>query len=543
MTGIVYWRGIALFGLAFSLGAMAQEQPSGSSDAKWGSHVDAGAKFGRRNIGEADLFMPITQNENTLVFTDLRGRFDDQSSNEGNFGIGMRRMQPDGWNFGVYGYFDRRRTGLGSVFEQGTLGAEALGRDWDFRVNGYVPIGSRVQSLGSVSSATISGASVQVTTNMNEERALGGYDAEVGWRVPVFDVENSNQLRLYGGGYWFGDGVLKVTGPRLRAEFAMSQVQGLWKGAELSLGAEAQKDDARGGQTFLSVRLRIPFGGGAEQPRQLTWQERRMTAPLVRDVDIVSQSRVASTLVEAATQTAGGQTITVLNSATTTGAALPGAVAAAPAANAIILSGTFNTTGRTIMRNGQSLMAGSIAVRSASGRTATLTTSATIAGTAGADWVVEMAGNNTLSGLTINGTENGVGLSAVYLDNGSSNITISNNTITATQNGNNGALGINAALVTNLVVSGNTITATGTGTATTMTALGLVLSTGLTVSGNTLSASGGTTNRAVTVTGAGGAGTTINAGSTGNTISAGVCNNGGGTINGSIGFTNGTTCP
>ncbi len=319
----------------------------------------------------------------------------------------------------------------------------------------------------------------------------------------------------------------------------MAQVPGLWEGSQLFLGAETQDDSERGSQSFASIRIRIPLGGKPEKARQFTTQERRMTAPIVRDVDIVTQARVAATtpeVVETATATANGQALTVLSSATTSGAALPGAVAAAPAANTIILSGTFNTTAETWVRDGRSLLAGAVTVRSASGRTATLVTSATIVGTNTASYVVRLAGNNTLSGLTITGTQNnGSVLEVVHLDDTAGNITVSNNTITATQTSNNNVFGLKGALITNLVVSGNTITATGNG-AGDIRALTLAGSTA-TVSGNALSASGGATSRAVWV------GTsTINAGSTGNTIGAGACTNGGGNT-GSIGLTNGSTCP
>ena len=539
MARIGYWHCVGLCGLAaFSFGVTAQEQPSGDSAPKWGPHIDAEAKLGsRRDLGELDLFMPISQDANTLIFTDLRGRLDNNSSNEGNLGFGMRHMQPDGWNIGAYGYFDHRRTGLGGTFDQGTLGAEALGQDWDFRVNYYIPIGTRVRNLGPVSAAAISGASIQVTTTTQEERALGGYDVEAGWRVPLFDVDNHNQLRLYGGGYWFGDDVLKVTGSRVRAEFAMAQVQGLWKGAELLMGAEAQKDGTRGGQTFLSLRLRIPFGSGSEQSRQLDWQERRMTAPIVRDVDIVSQTRVASTQVETATTT-GGQAITALSSTTTTTtAALQSALNTAGSNSTVILSGTFNTTAQINMSSGQTIIgAGSLAVRTASGHTATLTApGATIAAVGNSALsAVVMANNATLSGMTITNPYNAGSGNAVYAQ-GMTGVTITNNVLSA--GGTSGAYIIDALSSANAVISGNTITATSSGAA---SAIGIraTSANNLTVTGNNFSLTG-TTKYVV----AGNNFTVFNtAASSGNTTNSGVCFFPGGAPTGSVGFST-ITCP
>lgn len=109
-------RGLVLGGLAaFSLGALAQEQTqetsSDSAGPKWGAYIDFEAKPGsKRNIGEADLFIPLMQNETTLFFGNLRGRFDENSNVEGNFGLGLRHMLENGWNLGTYGYWDRRHT-------------------------------------------------------------------------------------------------------------------------------------------------------------------------------------------------------------------------------------------------------------------------------------------------------------------------------------------------------------------------------------------------------------------------------------------------
>src|SRR3546814_5596962 len=105
--------------------------------------------------------------------------------------------------------------------------------------------------------------------------------------------------------------------------------------------------------------------------------ERRMADPVVRDVDVVSQSG-AFGKPETATATASGGAITVVSSASTAGANLQAALTTAGTNSTVILSGSFNTGGAiTTLQSGQTLMgAGSIPVRAPSGRTATLTTPA-----------------------------------------------------------------------------------------------------------------------------------------------------------------------
>ena len=68
----------------------------------------------------------------TLFFTDLRIHTDDDAGNEGNFGLGLRRMYASGWDLGAYAYDDRKRTEFGNYFNQATLSLETLGRDFEF---------------------------------------------------------------------------------------------------------------------------------------------------------------------------------------------------------------------------------------------------------------------------------------------------------------------------------------------------------------------------------------------------------------------------
>lgn len=467
MTKIRYWQGAILWSLAL-LPCVATAQDDDSP--KWTHHIDLEAKPGStRSLGEADLFLPLAQNDRTLIFANLRGRFDDNSSREGNLGIGWRQMQESGWNFGLYGYFDRRRSDSGNYYNQATLGAEALGRNWDFRANGYLPVGTRVRTLGSTggtTTAAISGTEIQVTTSAiwtREERSLKGFDAEVGWRTPLFDYEARRQLRLFVGGYHFSDAGVTVEGPRIRAELAMEELPWFNKESRLFLGAEAQHDNARGDQSFLSIRLRIPLGKTSMRPSPLNAQERRMTAPVMRDVDIVTQDRsVLSTpaVVETATQTTDGQTITVLDSATTSD--LNAALATAGADSTVLLSGTFNLANNTTisLASGQTVMGtGSIAVRSPSGRTATLTRSSgatlTVTSTANGG-IVEMANDSTLTGVALNQYGSGAAVPYGVYANSKTGVTVSNNTIYVWHNQGH-AYGVYLDS-TSATISGNSIT-------------------------------------------------------------------------------------
>jgi hypothetical protein len=518
---VVLSRCLATVLAAFSIPAFAQQ-----AIPVWQPHVDVEAKPGsKRSIGEADLFLPVWQDGKGLLFGNARLRVADHDNFEGNLGLGYRRMLEGGWNLGGYGYFDRRRTENNNSYNQFTFGAEALGPDWDFRGNLYRPTGSKVRALDTVNTASISATSVVVSSVTRDERALNGYDAEAGWRLPVFDLMDSRQLRAYLGGYRFSDSAVKVSGPRARIEYAMAELPGLWKGAQLFLGAEYQDDDVRGSQSFLSVRLRIPLGGDKSEGRRMNYQERRMTAPVVRDVDIVAPVVARAPVIESATQTADGRALTVLESGGTNGAAFQAAIAAAGANSTVVLSGNFTTATQTTLQPGQTVAGGGVQVRTPSGRTATLpSTGATWTGNVGgANYTVAMANNSTLQGMTINNTEAGGAANAqAVIANGVSGARIVNNVLNITAAGGSTAHGVDVVGgATNVTISGNRINAT----AATSVGLGVQVNgagSSATVSDNIIAVSGGspgtagifvtsgatasTTGNRVTATGTGGAG-------------------------------------
>lgn len=351
---------------------------------KWGPHIDLEGKVGTdRNLGETDLFIPLWQDEDTLTFGSIRARMDDSNSHEGNFGVGIRQMLENGWNIGGYGYFDRRHSPYGNKFNQMTFGAEALSMDWDFRANAYLPFGTTSYLEDSLSIIDLSGSSIMY--GQGEERALGGFDGEIGWRLPLFEVDEGQQLRAYIGGYRFTEtGVDTVQGPRGRLDLTFDEVPFLWEGSRFSLGAEIQHDSPRGTQAFASFRLRIPLQGFGDSPKpKLTAMERRMTAPIIRDIDIVSQAGNFTELQEI-TATADGKEITLLKSDTTPGADFATAIANAGANSTVVLNGTYtNVNEISNVQEGQTIIGGgALDIQTPDGRSVTvLIPNASISGT------------------------------------------------------------------------------------------------------------------------------------------------------------------
>lgn len=490
---------------------------SEENSPKWGAHIDVEGKAGTdRSLGEGDLFVPLLQNDDTLLFTSLRTRFDDSNGREGNFGLGIRHMHESGWNLGGVAYFDRRQSEWGNYFNQVTLGAEALSTDWDFRSNAYIPQGSRVRNVNALNEANLSGTTISFRGG--EERSMAGFDGEIGWRLPVYEPEEPRQIRLFAGGYhFFADKVEDITGPRLRAEMTFDEVPWLWNGSRFSIGGEWQHDKPRGSQGFVTARLRIPlqfFGAGR---KRLTPMERRMTDPVVRDIDIVSQAGAFGP-VETATETADGQTLTVINASSVDDTDDFNIDLGTAGANTVIIDGTIDVDKQVNMVAGQTLVgSGNITVKSPSGREAVLTISGgKIAATnQGSPYALLMRDNTKLIGMTVSNSNNGTGTFAVRADT-TTGVTIENSTITSFD-GTTSSVAIAASDSINLVVRNNTLSASSN----TATANGIVVrnATNATIANNTFSLSTTGTKRVITGNGA----TRFNVASTGNTTNDGSC--------------------
>ncbi|TLM67638.1 MAG: hypothetical protein FDZ69_03845 [Deltaproteobacteria bacterium] len=279
---------------------------------KWGAHVDLTGKLGNeRSLQDTGLFLPVWQDDARLLFLDLRLQHDDDSANEGNFGIGARRLSND-WIAGGYAFYDRRESAADNRFHQLTLGGEVLTERYDARLNLYLADGDRqlVEERRPEDRFAYAGSNIvhQASAGMTVyERALSGGDFEVGGRIPGL---GSVEARGYLGGYYFdAGGVSAVAGPRGRVEVRFPDLFG-FAGSSLDLGGEVTHDRARNTDFYLTARLRIPLGGGAAVA--LTPLERRMTERIQRDPDIVvAEQRRITPATGPRYVTSGGVPVTV----------------------------------------------------------------------------------------------------------------------------------------------------------------------------------------------------------------------------------------
>lgn len=443
------------------LGCLVQAIQAKEDEDKWTAFVDVEGKMGsKRHLGEMDFFIPLLQNSDSLFYTDIRYRADNSSSREGNFGLGIRHILPSDWIIGGYGYYDRRKSPYDNMFKQVTLGVELLSNDWDFRANAYLPTGKDVYEVDSFNTAEISGTTI--TFRGGEEHSMKGYDAEIGWRVPLFDEQESHQVRLYAGGYrFYKDGLESIEGPRGRVELSFDEVPFLWEGARFTLGAETQRDDVRGRQSFANFKLRIPFSTSSmDKKSKLNAIEKRMTTPIVRDVDIVSQ---AGTFGSPEIVSAAQNGFTVLDMTTIPTAAALNTALSGVGATTVIASGNYDVSSQIRVQPGQTLIGGgSMEVVSPSGRSAvvnlptlTLKSSSSLTGS-----LLTLSDNSTLKGANLHHVRQPLATSATAISiQGKTGVVLENNTIYA-DGTSNGIYIIDAYNSQDVVIRGNTITGT-----------------------------------------------------------------------------------
>lgn len=382
-------------------------RPQASVEGRWSS---------KRSIYELDLLLPLHQSEDHLFFADLRGHLDKYDQREGNIGLGLRRIAKPGtglfgeaYLWGVYGFYDQRRTRAGNNFSQTTLGVEWLSPTYDIRINGYFPEDKERRVSDSLDFAP-GGMGIR----SGYEKPMQGFDAEVGARIPQrFLPMKKGELRLFVGGYHFAEsGYRDVEGPRARLAYSrMLNRPWIPEGTSMTLAAEVQDDDPRGTQSFARFKITIPFGPVTTHA-PLSALQQRMTTPIERDVDVLSTGRDGFELADVVSL--GIPEVIEIDGRT---GDVNAALIEAGAGALIVASGSagrIESSESVMLLEGQSLVgAGALldVVGQESGRALTLAVPGTrplFQGLSSDTNVIELASNTTLQSIDVRGGLRGV---------------------------------------------------------------------------------------------------------------------------------------
>jgi trimeric autotransporter adhesin len=264
-------------------------------------------------------FVPLLQNPGTnLTFLEGRLLLDNSAQLGGNLLLGHRLYNSQlNRTFGGYLSYDNRNTGKSS-FNQLGLGFESLGGVWDFRANGYIPLGSSRKLVSESSFDTglqTSGnpffqGNYLITQAIREsqqirryETALGGFDIEAGAKIAK--LGNSGDLRGYGGVYYYtGKGTDSALGWRVRMEARPTD--------NLNFGLAVQDDRIFGTNVLFNVGITFP----GTRPKRFKNESESVVARLGESI-----SRTNSIAVDSQTEaTSFSQNVTVAATNPQTGA-------------------------------------------------------------------------------------------------------------------------------------------------------------------------------------------------------------------------------
>lgn len=367
-----------------------------------------------RMLGDGQLFVPLWQDGTTLLFADIRGKLDDSENIEGNWGLAARTLYGDEQILGLYAFYDRLWTENDNAFDQGTFGLELLALDWEFRVNGYVPdVNPRrlgTAGLTQPQAELSNGVLVLRSGGDVQEVALYGVDAEYG--ELLLDWHDGDvEWRAFIGGFHFDNdtpGVPNVSGPRVRTELRIYDLDWLGEGSRVTFGGDFHWDQVRGSQAVAMLQVRIPLCPGRQRP--LSRLERRMLDTIVRDVDVITLVHQNPEIVELAVDAATGMPLGPVSVVDANTADIPSAVATgAPTVIADGTHGQLDVTAPIVLRNGQTFRGGGFTLAGAmTGRTATFGMRPTINGTDPLQDVVVVADNSTVRDLQVTGGMNGI---------------------------------------------------------------------------------------------------------------------------------------
>lgn len=185
--------------------------------------------------------------ESWLPFLDLRGHVFDNGKLAANAGLGLRYLtQSRVW--GINGYYDYRNT-THRHYNQVASGLEALGRIWDFRINGYLPVGKKQTAFSEPKFNTFRGHYMLI--ERARHYSMKGGNAEVGLHVDHF-----KEAPLYfAGGPYYLTGVGETTwGGELRARVDLFH-------RYLSVEGKTSYDHFFKWIGQAQVSVNIPFGG------------------------------------------------------------------------------------------------------------------------------------------------------------------------------------------------------------------------------------------------------------------------------------------
>lgn len=161
---------------------------------------------GTDEVVSGDGMAALLGNENGIWLLDAQGKTAFESSYVGSLGTGFRMVQGDQRILGAYVFGDANVSPDNNQYWFVSPGIESMGTLMDFRMNGYIPVGTQrnltstgfADDFGNYNYVTFTGHDQLDAIVNNFEEVGWGLDGEAGIRLARLQG-----VRLYAGGYHF----------------------------------------------------------------------------------------------------------------------------------------------------------------------------------------------------------------------------------------------------------------------------------------------------------------------------------------------------
>ncbi|MBI2743044.1 MAG: inverse autotransporter beta domain-containing protein [Chlamydiales bacterium] len=247
-------------------------------------HIEANGIGYKHGYSTAELFFANSE-KSFIPFLDLRGHLFNTGKFAGNVGLGFRNFPSESSRaFGANIFYDFRRERKHN-FHQVGLGLESLGAVWDFRANGYIPVGSNSDYFDSEFHEF---DEHEIILRRKKDIAMYGVDAEAGAHVYRW-----NNLDLYTGigPYYFVRGHKDAIGGKARVNARFFADCAFNLSLEGTVSYDSLFKDIYQGQLSISFPLarskKVEKGRHKGTCSDFTALQRRLVLPVVRDEIIV----------------------------------------------------------------------------------------------------------------------------------------------------------------------------------------------------------------------------------------------------------------
>lgn len=169
--------------LPLSSFAAAQKEGEGGSNSKQFyraalRHMESGGIGYKDGYTTLEMFLSVDPDQwKVIPFLDARGHVFNNGKWAANVGIGLRAPW-ENWVYGLNAYYDYRDVGRFNSNQIG-VGIEALGEVFDFRINGYLPVGKKNSDPYNPTFGAFSGN--YLLLSQKYQSAMKGANAEIGW--------------------------------------------------------------------------------------------------------------------------------------------------------------------------------------------------------------------------------------------------------------------------------------------------------------------------------------------------------------------------